>query len=142
VGLVQYGNNGYYSFGGYVPGDGNLSQSAGLIITFNDTASAARINALAHDTMFFDGSYPSPEIHHSLNNFTTQYVSSTTADHHYYVFISDVTFLYTDTIVGYDIYAVRGTYKAKMQDLNTSNYAGDATNGQFYFQSSVQHFNH
>ena len=138
--LLQYGNNGNYDFGGYEV-NYNFNESGGVVITFNDSATAARVTGLLHDSLFFDGSYPSPQVSHSINNMNTVYHSTSTSDHSYYVYINAVNFLYRDTLSNYDIYGLGGTFKTKMQDQNGSP-AGDATNGQFYFQASVNHFNH
>lgn len=140
--LFQMGSTENYEFGGYVPNN-DLSKMGGLKLWYSDSARASAILQLAGDTLYFDRSGdPFADIRWNPGGFVPYNYADETSSHNYFVAISSVTFLRRETgLWDIDVYAVRGTFKAKMVNGSTDDPIGDATNGEFYMQCSAFHFN-
>lgn len=140
--LFQLGSTENYEFGGYVPNN-DLSKSGGLKLWYSDSARAADILQLAGDTFYFDHSGdPFADIRWDAGGLAPYNYGDETSDHNYFVAISSVTFLRRETSFwDLDVYAVKGTFKAKMLNGSTDDPMGDATNGEFNIQCSAFHFN-
>ncbi|MES2620974.1 MAG: hypothetical protein V4615_08980 [Bacteroidota bacterium] len=140
--LFQLGSTENYEFGGYVPGT-DLSQNGGFKLWYSDSARAADILQLAGDTFYFERSGdPFADIRWNTGGFAPYNYADETSNHSYYVAISSVTFLRRETgFWDLDVYAVRGTFRARMLNGSTDDPIGDATNGEFNMQCSAFHFN-
>jgi|GEM_PF-2596421 len=137
--LIQVGDN-YQDVGGYVP-NSNLSAAGGIFLNLHDTTPKARILALANTSYSFAPTATiTPDVVVNPGNLNFYHTMSTT-DPSYFLKINQIVYLKSDTLFGNpeDIYAVDGSFKAKMADPNTGAYAGDAS-GTFNIQCTAAHY--
>jgi hypothetical protein len=130
-------DNNFGILGGFVP-DSGLTQKGGIFIYNIDTTTKSKVLSLANTTYSFA---PSASIKPVVDIFTGNiYSAMATADPNYNVKVSNIAFIRTENVYGNfdDVYAVSGTFKAKMIDT-TGVFAGDA-NGSFNIQCTAPHF--
>ena len=137
--FIQRGDDAYGDFGGYVPSN-SFSQAGGVFLAGLDSTTRSKILSKANTTFTFALSNTiQPDIAIETASLTFYHTMSTT-DPSYYLKFTNIVFLRTDTVFGAldDVYAVSGSFKAKMADPNSGNYAGDAT-GTFTVQCTAAH---
>jgi hypothetical protein len=138
--FIQRGDDAYGDLGGYVPNN-NFSLAGGPFLSNLDTTTRSKILSKANTTFTFaPGNTIQPDVVIEATSLNFYHTMPTT-DPSYNLKFTNIAFLRTDTVVGYsdDVYAVSGTFKAKMADPNTGAFAGDAT-GSFTVQCTCPHF--
>ena len=138
--FIQRGDDAYGDLGGYVPNN-SFGQAGGVFLANLDSTTRNKIMSKANTTFTFAPSntiQPDISIEATSLNF---YHTMPTTDPSYNLKFTNIAFLRTDTVFGnlVDVYAVSGSFKAKMADPNSGNYAGDAT-GTFTIQCTCAHF--
>ena len=137
--VIQPNNNGYNMLGGYVA-DTALKNYGGVSFSFgNDSASSSSIISLAGKTFNFNPNVY-PQMYIDIITPVSHDENTTTNDTTYSATVDSVTYLGYNSTLGFDLYAIKGVFKVKLSDINSSNTIGDATNGSFNIQCTVNHF--